>query len=73
MEPKGREPWVVSASRPKGFYLSEYEQELDEGNQEIRLPVSGQTRFYRLLGCSDYEMTSIRVEGSFVVLHYRMK
>jgi hypothetical protein len=73
MEPKGREPWVVSASRPKGIYLSEYKQELDERNQEIRLPVSGQARFYRLLGCSDYEMTSIRVEGSSVLLHYRMR
>lgn len=70
---KGREPWVVSASRPRGNYGSEYKQELFESLGEIRLPVSGETRFFKLLGCSDYEVTSIRVEGKVVVLRYRVK
>ena len=67
------EPWVVSSITPGGGYVSEFERSLDPNVQFIRIPIHGETRFYRLQGCEDYEITSIELEDDTVLIHYRMQ
>ena len=66
------EPWVVSSEFPGRGYASEFERSLDSDSRLIEIPIQGETRFYRLQGCEDYEITSIELSDTSVLIHYRV-
>ena len=72
-EPERREPWLVSSPTIDGLYQMEANQKLDEILQTIAVPLNGETRFYRLQGCAQYDLRGLSVRDQTAVLRYRMK
>ena len=73
VEPERREPWLVSSPTVDGRYLPEADPQLDESSQTIAVPLSGETRFYRLQGCARYDFHGLSIRNQTAVLRYRMK
>lgn len=72
-EPERREPWLVSSPTIDGHFQTEANQQLDESLQTIAVPLNGETRFYRLQGCAEYDLRGLSIRNQTAVLRYRMK
>ena len=72
-KPERREPWLVSSPTIDGRFQMEANQQLDESLQTIAVPLNGETRFYRLQGCAEYDLHGLSVRNRTAILRYRMK
>lgn len=72
-EPERREPWLVSSPAIDGRFQTEANQQLDESLQTIAVPLNGETRFYRLVGCAEYDLRGLSIRDQTAVLRYWMK
>ncbi len=72
-EPEQREPWLVSSPTIDGRFQMEANQQLDESLQTIAVLLNGETRFYRLQGCAEYDLHGLSIRNQMAILRYRMK
>ena len=62
---------VQSSTTVAGGYADDAAAVIDTNAKRITLPLSGGTRFYRLVGASALTITSVQVQGANLIMTYQ--